>query len=282
MIENKIKWDKVAVEEEREISFLNQQLSIEINGNKQISSNMDVKIKYIIYKYKYSNEETYYQRVINLPFYCKSTWTKTKPKEKNILELLEASLRKRYKDVLLRDFTNKIKFKDFQALCDKGVSIEEFSHDLHHKSPMDSIGDKKIGDLVQKFYEKTYNQKFSDINYADYKFDLTWEKFIQMMIEDNCAYCGISMKQINEIKLYTKRARGYSMEVDQKDPYGFYSDSNCVACCYWCNNAKTDEFTVSEFKEIARDINNIWRQRGADIIDFDKIEFWNNLKLTQT
>jgi len=31
--------------------------------------------------------------------------------------------------------------------------------------------------------------------------------------------------------------------------------------CYWCNNAKTDEYIPSEFKEIARGINHVWNKR---------------------
>jgi len=31
--------------------------------------------------------------------------------------------------------------------------------------------------------------------------------------------------------------------------------------CYWCNNAKTDEFTEEEFSKIGREIRNIWDDR---------------------
>jgi hypothetical protein len=40
-------------------------------------------------------------------------------------------------------------------------------------------------------------------------------------------------------------------------------------CCYWCNNAKTDEFTPTEFKFIGQMIGNIWntRLRASRFVD---------------
>jgi len=31
--------------------------------------------------------------------------------------------------------------------------------------------------------------------------------------------------------------------------------------CYWCNNAKTDEFDGDEFKEIGEAIKKVWKKR---------------------
>ena len=42
-----------------------------------------------------------------------------------------------------------------------------------------------------------------------------------------------------------------------------YKLDNVVLACYWCNNAKTDEFSPNEFKEIARGINEVWKRRLA-------------------
>ena len=52
------------------------------------------------------------------------------------------------------------------------------------------------------------------------------------------------------------------MEIDRIDPSGDYSKENIVLCCYWCNNAKTDEFSYFEFKKfIAPEIQEIWEIR---------------------
>ena len=82
-----------------------------------------------------------------------------------------------------------------------------------------------------------------------------------------CSYCGITQKQINDLDAYVKennqkygltiRARGRKLEVDQISP----KDGNITLCCYWCNNAKTDTFSVKEFKEIARGINIAWNMK---------------------
>lgn len=39
--------------------------------------------------------------------------------------------------------------------------------------------------------------------------------------------------------------------------------------CYWCNNAKTDEFTAEEFKEIGKEIRKIWDVRLASKSDYN-------------
>ena len=51
------------------------------------------------------------------------------------------------------------------------------------------------------------------------------------------------------------------MEIDRKAPNQEYSDDNCEPICYWCNNAKTDEFSAEEFKPIGMAIGNALRAR---------------------
>jgi len=90
--------------------------------------------------------------------------------------------------------------------------------------------------------------------------------------EKKCGYCGVSQvqidclddqikdKKLNDYGL-TKRARGYKLEVDQIIPDKGYIEGNIILCCYWCNNAKTDTFTVKEFKNIAHGIYKVWEER---------------------
>ena len=56
--------------------------------------------------------------------------------------------------------------------------------------------------------------------------------------EKRCRYCGITEKEI------TKLISG-----------------NLELCCYWCNNAKSDEFTSGEFKSIGREIGKVMKKR---------------------
>jgi len=81
-----------------------------------------------------------------------------------------------------------------------------------------------------------------------------------------CEYCHITEEGIqaliNAHQLNTKKdTRGWSLEIDRKKPNFEYTKENCVWCCYWCNNAKTDEFSYDEFKKIGKVIESIWDGR---------------------
>ena len=95
--------------------------------------------------------------------------------------------------------------------------------------------------------------------------NFTLEQWKSMYQETFCAYCGIENKQIdalrNKKKITSKSGRGFHLEVDRMSPNLEYSYDNCCMSCYWCNNAKTDEFLPNEFKEIARGINKAWNNR---------------------
>ena len=82
-----------------------------------------------------------------------------------------------------------------------------------------------------------------------------------------CEYCLIKESEIknliNQGKIYTKRltTRGRTMEVDRKDPKGHYQINNLVMSCYWCNNAKTDEFSYAETIQKKGKAYSIWKKR---------------------
>ena len=80
-----------------------------------------------------------------------------------------------------------------------------------------------------------------------------------------CHYCKITVQEIEELSekrlLYKKNFRGWSLEIDRLNSNYEYTPNNCVMACYWCNNAKTDEFTESEFKEVGKIITGIWKNR---------------------
>ena len=103
-----------------------------------------------------------------------------------------------------------------------------------------------------------------------------------------CEYCLIKeseiKKLINQGKIYTKRltTRGRTMEVDRKDPKGHYEINNLIMSCYWCNNAKTDEYSPKEFKPIAKGINQSWNikikksgQLYKKVVFPEKSKIWN-------
>ena len=131
----------------------------------------------------------------------------------------------------------------------------------------------KILEELEKEYEKEFQIIFPE------------EEFNKMLDKTTCSYCGISLAQIEELgkngKLNNKRSdtRGYTLEIDRKLPNLEYSKENCCMACYWCNNAKTDEFSPKEFKPIAEGIRKAWNERlkqiGKAEIEYKSDEkFW--------
>lgn len=114
---------------------------------------------------------------------------------------------------------------------------------------------KNIDILLKHYIKNTFSKVFPR------------KDFDQMLEQEKeCKYCHISKEQINDLikkrKLYKKHiTRGWSLEIDRKEPNLEYTKENCVWCCYWCNNAKTDEFSYDEFKKIGDEIKKIWHDR---------------------
>lgn len=116
---------------------------------------------------------------------------------------------------------------------------------------------------AQEYYKKLRN------SYKDefIKSIFPWKEFRDMVQETRCYFCRITIDQICKMGqnglLRNKRSdtRGYSLEVDRLNPNIEYRKNNCKMVCYWCNNAKTDEFTCDEFKEIAKGIRKAWEHR---------------------
>ena len=95
-------------------------------------------------------------------------------------------------------------------------------------------------------------------------------RFKELFNKTECEYCGITKEGIYKLisarKIYRKHiSRGWNLEIDRKDSNQEYTPDNSVRCCYWCNNAKTDEFTHEEFLEIGAMINKQWEKRFNDI-----------------
>ena len=64
--------------------------------------------------------------------------------------------------------------------------------------------------------------------------------------------------EINAKRLYS---RGRKMEIERIDSFAGYINGNIQLCCYWCNNAKTDEFDYNEFVPIGKEIQKVWEAR---------------------
>lgn len=152
-------------------------------------------------------------------------------------------------------YQTKLKEKREILFNGKNAYVDNVCKNIPSKTKIKELLRNELKPLKDK-----YKEKFEKI------FPL---KEFEKMTKDEttCSYCGISLDQIKALgenkKLNNKRSdtRGYTLEIDRMLPNLEYSEENCCMACYWCNNAKTDEFSPMEFKPIARGINEIWNKR---------------------
>ena len=195
-----------------------------------------------------------------------------------------------YNDKLIDSLATRIQLFLFWKSFDKEViKTEDIANYI------DEIEKFEIANDLANLYSNTYYQTklkekreilFNGKNaYVDNICKNIPSKTKMTKDETTCSYCGISLAQIEELgknsKLNNKRSdtRGYTLEIDRKLPNLEYSEENCCMACYWCNNAKTDEFSPKEFKPIAEGIRKAWNERlkqiGKAEIEYKSDEkFW--------
>lgn len=159
-------------------------------------------------------------------------------------------------------------FEDFK-ITDNVVNIYATEYWQYKK-------DEKInGILIQEIensildWKKSNEEKIRILrnHYVVYCFPeiFTRKDFNDLLENTKCNYCNISINEIEKLadkkKLYKKNFRGWSLEIDRFDSNREYTLVNCCMACYWCNNAKTDEFTKDEFILISGGISKIWEAR---------------------
>lgn len=91
-----------------------------------------------------------------------------------------------------------------------------------------------------------------------------YQCYLEFVKDKSCHYCKVSERDIQMLvhvgKIKSKRFplggkltrgvnRGYWLEIDRKTPNGKYYKENCVPCCYFCNNDKSDIFNDLEYKK---------------------------------
>jgi len=110
--------------------------------------------------------------------------------------------------------------------------------------------------LKNWFYQKPKNKR----GFKTFQIFFSW--YNEFVKDKNCHYCGISERDIQKLVHYgvikSKRfpkngnikrgvSRGYWLEIDRRNPNGKYYKKNCVPCCYFCNNDKSDIFTEEQY-----------------------------------
>lgn len=181
--------------------------------------------------------------------------------------LFEKTLKKEAIDASLLEEFLKYNLKDKRSIINKYTA--EFFHT--ERGEVLSGTDMQIDDiyLAIKKAEKDLKSELPAWRKAYYnqvfKKQLKPETFKKLSVADQCYYCEITIDEIIELinkrKIFKKNERGWKMEIDRKEPNQEYSDENCVSACYWCNNAKTDEFTAEEFKPIGLAMGKVLRSR---------------------
>ena len=126
-----------------------------------------------------------------------------------------------------------------------------------------------ISEIYKKIEELTFLREIESEWFEEYfkqfKSQYSEDKFNKDTNAKECHYCHITLDEINTLadkqKLFKKNGRGFTMEIDRKKPNLEYTNDNCVPSCYWCNNAKTDEFDDVEFMPIAKQIKAVFDKR---------------------
>jgi hypothetical protein len=129
--------------------------------------------------------------------------------------------------------------------------------------------DSAIDDWMKKNGTQQYKYYFIENRLIDQEAFKMW--YGEDEKDRACEWCNITKHEINVLieagKIHTKRlsTRGRDMEVDRKEPNKGYEEGNLALCCYWCNNAKTDEFSEKEFIPIGEAIGDVFKKRLREL-----------------
>ena len=168
-------------------------------------------------------------------------------------------------NVSLADFNN---FELDQDISDEYATVY-WQNEEDYQIPGKSISIKEIETSISDWESKNkaIKEQFKKEYVDNFEAIFSHNKFEQMLEAEQWFYCDTNLKEFAQLRqnkqLYKKQlTRGWdSLEIDRKSPNLEYTADNTVMCCYWCNNAKTDEYSADEFKIIANGIRKVWQER---------------------
>ena len=182
---------------------------------------------------------------------------------------------------------NKLKFesKEFQSFEITEELVSEYSTVYWQQELEFIIKDKTIKEIYEaitnalkeneeviKACREHYVAKVFPVKFPESKFN-------EMIKNEQCHYCELKKTEIetlsNNRQLNKKNLRGWNLEIDRLNSNFEYTPENSVMCCYWCNNAKTDEFTEEEFKRIGQSIKTVWKERIKRALQIREQERYN-------
>lgn len=173
------------------------------------------------------------------------------------------------KDPITTDELDAFKIEENTDTLKKYINIYWQREDYKHDQIDGRIIDEIYHDIKKWREEHQENIVGLMGHYVKYTFRniFPFEDFREFVeSKKECEYCQITEEKVKGLiekqELNKKKdTRGWSLEIDRKYPNYEYTKENCVWCCYWCNNAKTDEFSYDEFKKIGAVIKTIWNVR---------------------
>jgi hypothetical protein len=200
------------------------------------------------------------------------------------MALTLSKLKSYYRIKAEASFKTKLNLYLFQNVINnnqKSIDPEEFisfkiTYDIVNQYTTEYWQDKPINNMIPKaIYNTIKDTKVREAltikelkdDYVGNQFKniFKFEDFIALIERDKCEYCDQTEEQITLLRdnklIKTKSMRGHLLEIDRYNSNFEYSKENCVLACYWCNNAKTDEFNQKEFKAIGIEIKKIWKNR---------------------
>jgi 5-methylcytosine-specific restriction endonuclease McrA len=156
-------------------------------------------------------------------------------------------------------------------LRNKEDLILKYTAEYYHKKRKDKVDGVVIDDIYE-FILKAENTLEPSLenwraSYYDNVFPdlLSVNQYEELVNSTVCHYCETPIQKIRNLiesgRIYKKNERGWNLEIDRKDPNQEYYYKNLVMACYWCNNAKTDEFNAKEFKPIGEAIKAVFEKR---------------------
>ena len=192
----------------------------------------------------------------------------------------------KYRALIDRSFENRIRLLLYLkcikeknpefALTDKIFNEIDVSLETEYKKDYQNMGVIRDRNKIIKSWrnDKMNNEKLINLKKlfeVSFRKTLTWNEFKAKYGEDSndrqCCYCKVKETQLEQMirdgEINTKRlySRGRKMEIERIDPFVGYINGNIQLCCYWCNNAKTDEFDYNEFVPIGKEIQKVWEAR---------------------
>ena len=265
-------------------------------GPKTASKLFDAGITSLEKLYKTENSEIIRKLYeVNYPFKKVETiliWKKVIEKE----DYLYSIAKSKHSQLLDRDFEKNIEYYIFKNNFDEirissNINKEfiKFVNDEESKLSIirnyikkcqnydSAYGLDKRYNKFLKYYKTNSHNNIYDIFQKEFKsklltLDLFMNVYGKNTDDRKCSYCFIKesiIAKLIEAELILSKElwhRGRRKEIDKKNPLKGYTEKNITLSCYWCNNAKTDEFVADnnenfEFESIGIAIRQIWNAR---------------------